>query len=334
MANKKQNNLLIGAGVAGVLAYLIFSKKQTPTQTPVQSTGISPGNVSTTLSTLKNLLFPPAANAPGTYNAQQIALQSPGLAQVDPATSPAAAVNTSTLQPTPLAFPPSPATDVMPPVDPSASTIDFAPVSSDQSMLSGFYPVPGTGLAIVGCCAAAAMMGQNSKNRNLGATKIDWQRLVVPAVLIGGGYFVLNKLGLFNKTGTTSNNQQTATSTAAGLQASLNTAKAQGDIQTIPDANLSSLANDIATKGLLSTPDQDGIQNDLIQVNTLTDLLKLKQYFGTRAANTGGPVSMCALFNINCDNLELDTFVKQTLDASHLNTVNGYLSAQNINYQF
>jgi len=43
---------------------------------------------------------------------------------------------------------------------------------------------------------------------------------------------------------------------------------------------------------------------------------------------------MCALLNINCNAIDLDSFLKGFLDQDHINKINGFLSAQNINYQF
>jgi len=170
------------------------------------------------------------------------------------------------------------------------------------------------------------------KKKKVGAAA-DYSKYIIPAGLLVGGYFVLKNFNLFG--GPSKANAQVVSSTSsASIQEAIDKEKAAGGFLTYDAANYASWANDIFTKGLISPIDQDSIVSDIIQANTLLDLLTVKKWFGTREANTGSWLSLCAVAQFNCTTLDFDSFVKLALDSAHINKVNGYLNDQNINYHF
>jgi hypothetical protein len=217
-----------------------------------------------------------------------------------------------------LSFPDMPATGSMP-VDPTinvdGSTI--AGIDANQLLVPGLIILGGYFLF---------------KKKKVGA-EADYSKYILPVGLVVGGYFVLKNLGLFGGAGA-ANTKSVQTSDSSGVDAAIAAEKAAGGFTTYSPANYSGLANDIFTKGLIDPIDQDGIQSDIIQANTLLDLLMIKKSFGVRQANTGSWLSWCAAAGINCAALDFDSFVKQALNSAHINTVNNYLSDQNINYRF
>ncbi len=225
------------------------------------------------------------------------------------------------------------------PIDSLSGPIAYGPngkyvhkQGGSNKAMNPFSEVNGTGLAVLAGCMLCA------KTPLAGIGRVEWQKFIIPAGVVIGGYFLLKNTNLFNAltptTGVTANNQATAATTAAALQQSLTAAKNSGDLQTLTTAQCASLANDIATQGNLSTPNMDQIEQDVIQVNTLTDLLQLLSAFGTRETNTGGDFSLCSWVALGCTAVDMPTFLRLKLDQTHLAAINNYLSAQNINYQF
>lgn len=205
---------------------------------------------------------------------------------------------------------------------------DLGVFSGKNKPMFPFHEISGTALAAMGC--VACMTG----GKAIG--KINWEKYIIPVGVVVGGYVLLKSTNLFQglTSGVAANNAASAAATKAALDNSISVAKSQGDIQTLTDAELSSYANDIYAQGVQASPGLDKIQRDIISVNTLTDLLKMMQFFGTREANTGSWYSICAFTGLNCTALDMPTFVRQVLDAPHLQAVNSYLTAQGINFQF
>lgn len=354
MAKKKEVGTIAIVAGAGVLAYLIFSRRSQTLTPGAQPSGILPtgqtqastlvSQAGSLFSSLKNILSPgpTAAQTAAAANPSNIAPSDlPGTV-----TSPAADIAPSviTALPSPL-------------MDPAAAPVDYVDTAAltDEASIAGVYDWPGyskgvqsgpnrgmdlfteingTGLAVLGCAACAAALPKSGN----AIGKIDWQSLIVPAAVVVGGYLLLKKTGLFSGplTGTGVNNSQAAASTAAANQASLNNATNQGIPQTITTSQAASLANDIFTQGILSSPNLTQVKYDIIQANTLTDLLQIISQFGTRQINTGNAFTLCALANINCQAVDMATFVRMVFqnDQSELQQINQYLSAQGINYQF
>lgn len=185
-------------------------------------------------------------------------------------------------------------------------------------------------LILGGTIAVLAAISSKGKPRVSGPG--DYAGYILPIGLLVGGYLILNKLGLFGNNATSSDNAKTTAQVQSSTQSSIDQATAAGGFATLSDAQVQGLADDIYTKGIDSTVDQDGIVNDVIQVNTTVDLLKLVQAFGTRNMSTGG--ILCNIFRVNCTAVDLPSFIKGLLDAAHVQKINGFLSAQQINYQF
>jgi hypothetical protein len=163
--------------------------------------------------------------------------------------------------------------------------------------------------------------------------KQDYSQYIIPAAVVIGGYFLLKNFGLFG--GAAAANAASVTSSAAsGATAALAQAKAAGDVATINSSQAATIANNIYNAGVADPVDQDTIQNQIIQANTLTDLLLIIQAFGTKQA--GG--TMCSLFggflSATCGTYDLASWLRANLDTTHLQSIDTYLSNQGINYQF
>jgi hypothetical protein len=162
------------------------------------------------------------------------------------------------------------------------------------------------------------------------AEKIAYEKYIIPAAVVVGGYFVLKQFGLFGGGAAAANQQGVTSAGAAGTAAAIQADKNAGGFAIINQAQAAGIANQIFN----AIDDQDAIVRGIIQANTLQDLLLIIQAFGTKQA--GG--AMCSIFggflSATCGTYDLPSWVRATLDAQHIATINGYLSDQNINYQF
>jgi hypothetical protein len=344
MANKQTNTALLIGGAA-VLGYLVFKKSSSVFQAPAVPPASAPNVFTQGLNLLTSIFNTvPAADNSSNPNTVQVVDPYSGQPSIE---APPPPTQGMTLQLagvphknknkiwgnlTYTGMPASSYTPVDPDYDPSVDIYSWA--GSRKGVFKGknkaMFPFHnGTNLAIIAGCLACGL-----PPRAIG--KINWEKYIIPVGVVVGGYVLLKSTNLFSglTTGTTANNQASAAATKAALDNSIANAKASGDIQTLTDAQLATLANDIYVQGVKSTPDLDQIQRDIIQVNTLTDLLKMMQSFGTREANTGTWFSVCAFTGLNCTALDMATFVRESLDQSHIAAVNGYLQAQGINFQF
>jgi len=160
--------------------------------------------------------------------------------------------------------------------------------------------------------------------------KTDYSKYIIPAAVVVGGYFVLKQFGLFGGGAAAANANSVTSAGAAGTAAAIQADKNSGGFATINQAQAAGLANSIFNAG----DDQDAIVHEIIQANTLQDLLLIIQAFGTKQA--GG--AMCSLFggflSATCGTYDLPSWVRAQLDGTHMATLNGYLSDQGINYQF
>lgn len=162
--------------------------------------------------------------------------------------------------------------------------------------------------------------------------KADYSKYILPVGIIVGGYFLLKHFDLFGDSANTANNNANAATTAAGVQASLQQAAAAGGFATLTDAQAAGIANAIFTAGI--NQDAQTAKTQIIQANTLTDLLKIIQAFGVKNAATD-TFSTCYLFGIGCQNYNLSAWLHLPfMDTATLNQINNYLSNQGINYYF
>jgi hypothetical protein len=164
--------------------------------------------------------------------------------------------------------------------------------------------------------------------------KQDYAEYILPVGLVIGAYFLLKNFGLFGGGAAAQNASGIQTTTAAGVTAALQQAKAAGDVATLNASQASAIATNIYNAGVSDPVDQDTIQNQIIQANSLTDLLNIIQAFGTKQA--GG--TMCSLFggflSATCGTYDLPGWVRASCDATHLSSINTYFSNQGINYTF
>lgn len=302
MAKKIGNGLLLAAGAAGV-AYLIFHKKPpTPVSySPVSQPAIpaSSSLLADAGSFLKNLLQKPAPVSPDLNYSAPVGVDNPVPAVIDPA----------------LQYP-------------------TAPLTAPPVQMAGFEEIPGTALAVIcGACACAAPLPMLGK---IGAAKFDWTKLIVPGVVLAGGYLLLKNLGVLDGQSSV-NNADISARTGAANKNSLADALNQGSQKTMTDAQYQSLANDIYGQGLsflgpISTRAMDQIVLDYQQCQTLADVLSLKIAFGVKGLPTSF-WSSCTWLNINCTAMDLDTFVKLNLDADHIQQINNYFAGRGVNYK-
>jgi hypothetical protein len=162
-------------------------------------------------------------------------------------------------------------------------------------------------------------------NRRIG--KIE--DYLLPAGLLVGGYFILKNFGLFGSTENASNNTSIDTSTATADAQSLAQVNATGVNQTLSSAQITSLAADIYNQAVAGNQDQ--IVADIGQLQNIADMYALKVAYGTKQL-AASAFSTCALFGFDCQSMDLDSTINQTLDAAHLQTANNYLSSVGINY--
>lgn len=164
--------------------------------------------------------------------------------------------------------------------------------------------------------------------------KQDYAEYILPVAAVIGGYFLLKNFGLFGGGAAAQNASSIQSSTAAGVTNALQQAKAAGDVATLNASQAAAIANNIYNAGVADPADQDTIQNQIIQANSITDLLNIIQAFGTKQA--GG--AMCSIFggflSATCGTYDLPGWIRANLDASHLSSVNTFFSNQGINYTF
>lgn len=177
-------------------------------------------------------------------------------------------------------------------------------------------------------CLGAIALG--SKKKRIGDT--DYSKYIIPIGVVGAGIYILSQTGLFGNSANAQNNSQIASGSLSSINAAIATETASGGFATLTAANCQSLANDIYNNIQSGSPDQDQVVRDIIQSNTLLDWLYIKQAFGTKSFNTGSWLSLCAIAQINCTTVDLDSALKAILDATHIATINNYFSSQGINY--
>lgn len=162
-----------------------------------------------------------------------------------------------------------------------------------------------------------------------GIGKFDATDLIVPAIVLGGAYYLITQV--LGDGGTTSNNNAIDQNTAATVAADLAAAQAAGQTQTVSDSTLSSYADTLYQLMVSDPINQAAILGIMISVNNQVDFSRLEQLFGTRKANTGPWYSACALTSYQCDSVNLGTFLAVALDSTHRSEINSFYSMQGIN---
>jgi branched-subunit amino acid permease len=160
----------------------------------------------------------------------------------------------------------------------------------------------------------------------------DYSKYIIPVGLVALAYMVVKNL--FPTSGLTQNNTTVTTTTANATAQSLAQSQATTPA-TLSAAEAAAIANTVYQLGVKGqTSDiQDQIVWQIIEVNNLTDLLLVMQYFGTRSVALS-TISWCATLGIDCTQVSMPTFVRGSLDTYHLSEINTFLSGANINYQF
>lgn len=178
--------------------------------------------------------------------------------------------------------------------------------------------------------------------RKVGAD-YGWVGPVAILAAIGGlGLLAWKYLLPSLQTGNSANNAATIDTNASASTASQAAAAAAGIQPTLNANEMAGIANQVYTLGANATDSSVlGSMNDqLTQVNNIADLNGVISAFGTKQVNASmSSYSMCSLLGYGCQALGLQAFVDliyKSFDSSgsYLETLNGYLSSQNINYQF
>ncbi len=183
-----------------------------------------------------------------------------------------------------------------------------------------------------GLLLLASTSSRKKKRARMGAIGTEWADIGIKAGIAVGAYFlivkpVLTKLGVFNSA--------TTQATLDAQKQSLAEAKAKQPASYTADQYMG-WANDIYAQIAGGTPlgfiQQSQIVTDIVQADNMTDLQSLISAFGLK--DVAGSGLDCTWLGINCQKMDLETFVKTVLDGQHLSNLNQYLSAQNIKYQF
>jgi hypothetical protein len=167
---------------------------------------------------------------------------------------------------------------------------------------------------------------------------IDYTPFVLLGALGIGAYFLYQKLFPGGSGGqqNDANNAAINASTQSALTSDIATLKSQNAVQTLSNAAASGIASQLYDLGISGNPvpqaNQDKMVSLVIQANTQLDLDTIAQYFATKNANTG--FSLSNFFGSNNTSYDLSGWLGATLDAAHLQTVNGYFSAEGISAYF
>jgi hypothetical protein len=213
---------------------------------------------------------------------------------------------------------------------PTATVTARAPVISAASTKYLPYVLGGGALVLM------LWPGEKKKKAVGDLGGFDYTKLAITGGILVGGYFagkaILQKLGIISTpdpvTSATTDAQKTslAQAQAAAKQTGSGAASYTADQYTGFANDIFNIAN--AEYSLpLSVTAQNSIVNDLTNMNNMVDLQLLISAFGVRASN-------CGIFGLGCTNYDLPSFLKAALDGFHIATIDQYLSAQNINYQF
>jgi hypothetical protein len=188
---------------------------------------------------------------------------------------------------------------------PSLTTVQ--PNVTPSGIPTWIYVAAGAGLLYV----------VSQPGKKISGEKQDYSKYILPAGILIAGYFILNKFGLFGSTGTSANNQQTTSSIAAATKKTLTDLAARGIVPTLSPAQAASIANNIFYTGLqVSEGNSGGIADIFGELNTArndADIYLIMQNFGARQVASSS-WSLCSLLNVNCDAIDLDTFVTSILN--------------------
>lgn len=304
---KTDNTILYVAGAAG-LAYLILRK-------PVQT--IPPAGLPAAAAPAPNLISQGLSAITSLFKKSQ------------PGVLPAEFSNAGDLMPVDTRPTGKPMIDAITPLQ-----NQMLAINPGSNFVAGIpFDVPGTGLMAMGCAAlAGGLLGPGA----IGKTNFDWTKLIVPGVVIAGGYLLAKNLGLLNGASST-NNAAISQQTAQANSSALNTVLNQGYSKTLSDAQYNSIATDIFNQGqsftgAISSRAMDQIVRDFMQMHNIADVYALKIAFGVKEL----PLSFwssCQWLNINCTAMDLDTFTKLTLDGDHIAQINNYFNGLQIAYQ-
>lgn len=167
---------------------------------------------------------------------------------------------------------------------------------------------------------------------------------VVGVAVLGIGYLIAQKLGLFTQSGGSANNSGTTAANSSAAAASTAADQASGAKVTLSPNEIANIANQVYGAGTTATQLSDlfTMTNQLTQVNNAADLNAVIAAFGTKQmpANSFSAWSgTCMSLGISCTAVGLGDYVRvvyQYVDPTGqaLSDLNSYFSSQGINYTF
>jgi hypothetical protein len=166
--------------------------------------------------------------------------------------------------------------------------------------------------------------------------------VAILAAMAGVGFLVVKYLLPSLQTANSANNSATTDTNNTAAQQSQAATAAAGIQPTLTPNEMAGIANQVYTLGTQATDSSAcvSINDQLSQVNNIADLNGVIAAFGTKQVNASmSYFSMCSLLGYSCQALGLQAFVDLIYksfdtDGSYMEILNGYLSSQNINYQF
>jgi hypothetical protein len=183
---------------------------------------------------------------------------------------------------------------------------------------------------VAGAAGLIWLMTQTkSRGKVSGQSGQDYSKYIIPGAIVIGGYVILSKLGLFGDTGTGANNQQLTAGIAEATKKTIADLASKGVTPTLTQAQAQSIADNVFNAGLYQdTGYVATIFNELNLAKNDADIYLIMQKFGGRkVANSSW--SLCSLLNLNCDAIDLNSFVTAVLN----NAAVPGLQLQDLNYQ-
>lgn len=185
----------------------------------------------------------------------------------------------------------------------------------------------GSGLSLLGSVlmvAARGSSGSYGQAAEKPASSFDWNKLIVPGMVVVGGVIALNYVKNLGSNKSAENRK---------IEEDL---KRQAEEQekkqpaTYPDSIYTELANALYYLG--GDPDSEDVIDIFKQLKNTTDAFLLEAAFGTRKYNTGGWLTFCALLSVNCDRLTMTAAMRLILPPAALTTINNYFKSAGINF--
>lgn len=183
----------------------------------------------------------------------------------------------------------------------------------------------GSGLSLLGSVLFYGSRGSGSVGQaEPQKQSFDWTKLIIPGVVVVGGVVAINYL---KNLGSGKSEENRKTEEDIKKQAEEQEKK---QAASYPGSVYTELANALYYLG--TDPDNEDVIDIFKQLKNTTDAFKLEAAFGTRKYNTGGWLSLCAIFSVYCDRLTMSAAMRLILPAEAVTTINNYFASKQINF--